>query len=180
MRSSLIVSILFLAASALSAQGTKSATLVMQGSTDIAIRPYGSCPIAFSGDLNSPSTTELLTKDAPAKDKRPHLQLSFDGSKATAKLLKVHVTVYGSPKGPHVMLVNYDKDNSISENFDLTAHAKIAATAFHSDVYPETMGIAQWAEINQIDYADGSAWHSSSTSTCKVALTGFKRVDSAR
>ncbi|AEU38089.1 hypothetical protein [Granulicella mallensis] len=197
MRGSLIVSVLFLAASSLSAQDTKTATVVMQGkATTLVIKPSGDCPIGFFGDLTSPSTTELLAKGTtgqyplngttdpalhiPTQDKRPHLELSFDGSKATAKLLKVHVTVYGSPKGPHVMLVNSGTDGFVAEDFDLTTQAKIAATSFHSDVYPQTMGVAQWAEISQIDYADGSTWHASSTSTCKVSLTGFKRVDSAR
>jgi hypothetical protein len=197
MRGSLIVSVLFLATSALSAQDTKTATVVMQGkATTLVIKPYGGCPIAFSGDLTSPSTTELLAKGAPAQyplngttdpvlriptqDKRQHLQLSFDGANATSKLLKVHVTVYGSPKGPHVMLINSGTDGFVAEDFDLTTKAQIAATSFHSDVYPQTMGVAQWAEISQIDYADGSTWHASSTSTCKVTLTGFKRIDSAR
>jgi hypothetical protein len=202
MRGSLIVSVLFLAASALSAQDTKAATVVMQGkSTTLMIKPSGGCPIAFFGDLTSPSTTELLAKGAPAQyplngttdpvlriptqDKRQHLQLSFsqlsfDGVNATAKLLKVHVTVYGSPKGPHMMLINSGTDGFVAEDFDLTTKAQIAAMSFHSDVYPQTMGVAQWAEISQIDYADGSTWHASSTSTCKVALTGFKRVDSTR
>jgi hypothetical protein len=197
MRGSLIVSVLFLAASSLSAQDTKTATVVMQGkATTLMVKPSGGCPIGFFGDLTSPSTTELLAKGAPAQyplngttdpalriptqDKRPHLELSFDGSKATAKLLKVHVTVYGSPRGPHVMLVNSYADNSVSEDFDLTSQARVAAASFHSDVYPQTMGVVQWAEINQIDYADGSTWYASSTSTCKVSLTGFKRIDSAR
>ena len=197
MRGSLIVSVLFLAASSLSAQNTKTAIVIMQGkATTLVIKPFGDCPIGFSGDLTSPSTTELLAKGTtaqyplngttdpvlriPTQDKRQHLQFSFDGANATSKLLKVHVTVYGSPKGPHVMLVNSGTDGFVAEDFDLTTQAKIAATSFHSDVYPQTMGVAQWAEISQIDYADGSTWHASSTSTCKVALTGVKRVDSAR
>ena len=155
----------------------------------------GSCPIWFSGDQTSPSSARLLTKNpepggavelntpvAPTRlpDRPSHLELLFDGSRAAAKLLKVHVTVYGSPKGPHLMLVNDGSDNSVSESFELMSYAKVATTSFRSEVYTQTIGIAQWADITQIDYADGSSWHPSPGAACRVNFTGIKLVNIAR
>ena len=187
MRSPLTVALLFFAASALPGQDKPIFANV--------ITVNGSCPIWFSGDQTSSSYPKLLAKNpepggavelnspvAPTHlpDRPPHLELSFDGSRASAKLLKVHVTVYGAPKGPHMMLVNYDSDNSVAESFELMSHAKIAATSFSSEVYPQTVGTAQWADITQIDYADGSTWHASSGSACRVNFTGFKLINSTR
>ena len=188
MRSLLTVALLLSTASVLPGQDKPIVANVMTVT--------GVCPIGFSGDQTSPFFPKLLTKNpqqnqlqngtmelnspvAPTRppDRSSHLELSFDGSRASAKLLKVHVTVYGSPKGPHLMLVN---DAPVAESFELMSHAKVAATSFRSEVYPQTMGIAQWAEITQIDYADGSTWHTSAGSACRVNFTGFKLVNSAR
>ena len=187
MRNPLTVALLLFAASALSGQDKP----IVANVTTVT----GVCPIGFAGDQTSSSSAKLLAKNpeqngavelnssvAPTRpaDKPSHLELSFDGSMASAKLLKVQVTVHGFPKGPHVMLVNGSSDNSVSESFELMSHAKIAATSFRSEVYPQTVGIAQWADIHQIDYADGSTWHASSGSACRVNFTGIKLVNTAR
>jgi hypothetical protein len=189
MRSPLTVALLLFAASALPGQDKPISSNV--------IVVTGKCPIGFLGHQAWPSSATVLSKNplqnqqpngavesnSPVAltrppEKAPHLDLSFDGSMASAKLLKVHVTVYGSPKGPHLMLVNTNPVNNdpVAESFELMTHAKIAATSFHSEIYPQTVGFVQWAEITQIDYADGSTWHPSAESACRVNFTGFKSI----
>ena len=187
MRSPLTVALLLFAASTLLGQDKPVVANVATVT--------GVCPIGFAGDQTASSSAKLLAKnpeqngavglDSPVAstrplDRPPHLELSFDGSKASAKLLKVQVTVHGFPKGPHLMLVNGSSDNSVSESFELMSYAKVAATSFRSEVYTQTVGIAQWADITQINYADGSIWHPSSGSTCRVNFTGIKLVNTAR
>jgi hypothetical protein len=191
MRSLLTVALLLSAACVLPGQDKPVASNV--------ILVTGRCPIGFFGHQAWPSSATLLSKNplqnqqpngavelnspvGPTRpwDKAPHLDLSFDGSMASAKLLKVHVTVYGSPKGPHLMLVNDTSGNSVLESFELMSQVKRAATSFHSELYPQTMGFVQWAEITQIDYADGSTWHPSAESACRVNFTGFKLVNATR
>ena len=68
-----------------------------------------------------------------------------------------------------------DTPKDITESFTV-APAAGAKHLFHSTVYTEKLTAVQWIELNEVKYTDGTTWHESVGSVCRVAPNGFMLV----
>ena len=157
----------------LSAQTTPTkATVVLQPAAQ-------SCPVGFTARHAEAGT--MVQVRPGSKAPQPGYRLTFTPA-VSRSLTQAKVTLHGI-SGAHVISAgakdNNDSAGEAAESFTV-APSSGANHLFHATVYAEKLTGVQWVELNEVTYADGSQWHESAGSLCRVAPNGFMLVAAAR
>ena len=154
-----------------------------QGSV-VLITPLSSqnCPVGFSA--RHAMDGGLIAIDRSAKSPEHGYTLSFDASGVHA-IAQARITLRGlagqqfMPASGRGVADAGRGAAGVTETFTVAPAAE-PNHKYRSTVYAEKLTGVQWVELNDITYADGSRWHGSATSPCRVAPNGFVLVASGR
>lgn len=140
---------------------------------------------AFEDGRNCP--VELAARRAPEgglmqtrpEDGRPHLRLHLSFKAANPQgIAQADLVVHGMA-GTQVMPAGGGSARHAQETFHISPSAG-ADHRFTSTVYLQRLTGVDYVELTEITFADGTQWHSSAASACRVAPNGFKLVASSK
>jgi hypothetical protein len=174
MRNQLALTPLFLIATALPAQtGFASMSgLNPQNSpanvTTLTAQPVNNCPIGIAAQ-HTPGGTFAQVSPAPPNSLAYNISLSaFDGR----LIRQADVTLHGII-GVHFMPTTPKADTTdATETFTLTQGAT-PKPHFQSVVYAKKLTGVQWIQVDEVTYADGTQWHQTPGSVCRVTPNGL-------
>jgi hypothetical protein len=137
-----------------------------------ALEPPGNknCPVALSARHSRDSG---VVQVSPGSE--PHRQGYSIGFKPLGprSVEQARITLHGM-SGAHVVPVK-DHPADATESFTVSPSAG-PNHLFQSVVYLDKLTGVQWIEINELTFADGTAWHESANSFCRVTPNGFMLV----
>jgi hypothetical protein len=174
MRYLLALTPLFLIATALPAQ-TGSATmegLMAQSSpatvTVLTSQPVNNCPIGIAAEHTPQGGMQEVSPSAKHHQLGYNISLSaFDGR----LIRQADVTLHGII-GAHFMPTKPNAHGTDStETFTLTQSSTPRPT-FQSVVYANKLTGVSWIQVDEVTYADGTEWHQTAGSVCRVAPNG--------
>ncbi len=171
MRILLSLSSLLLATTSLAAQsGSTAANLLLQA-------PPGSrnCPVSLTAN-HLPNTGVAEISKGPHPKGQP-LYLAFrPGSNQgiTAADLVLH-----GMAGSRLLHAGATSGADVTESFTVTPSAALDHL-YNSVVYARKLTGVSYVELRSLTFADGTVWHASAASTCRVAPNGFQLFASGR
>lgn len=178
MRSPSLVLILSLSSLGLPAQQSRAT----QPTTFIIPTSGIGCPVGFGAELN----TQLILRSASDQsapqsssekkhDDAPLLELTFHRLE-TPRIVRATVSVHGlSAKGLFLPASNRTSANR-TQIFTLNQESDVRGLA-RREVKVTGMPFVRWAEVTELNYADGTAWHASPDQECRAALSLFHLID---
>lgn len=166
MRNALLLLTLLSTGIGLSAQPSPS-TKVIRSGVNL------NCPVNFDAQLNSRFVERTITAGQRHADS-PSLDLSF-GQLNAPPIVSATVTVHGSSPSPQYLPVADLSANNRTQTFKLEPAAGSAGLT-QTEVSVNQMALIGWAEITQLNYADGTTWHSSPTTLCRARPSAFHLV----
>ena len=170
MRNLLGLSTLCIGAATLLAQAPATGSVVM------IQQPAGqNCPVGLRASrLPDGGMAEV----SPAS--KPHgqaLHLTFAPFQAHS-VVQADITLHGI-SGSHIVPAGERSSADATENFSVSPSSG-PNHLFNTVVYLQKLTGVDWVELNEITFADGTKWHASATSTCRVAPNGFQLVASGK
>jgi hypothetical protein len=168
MRKLLVTISLFSSCFALVAQ-----TAAPAGRVDFATVQSENCPVSFTASRWRVGTVDraLAATEPREKEHGIYLRVPVEGSKA---ILSAVAVVHGSGPTPRAELVG-NKDTS-----DLTQTFHIAGLLRESSgrvkLTTDNVPFVREIDLTEMHFADGSAWHESPSSHCRVTPNGFLSV----
>ncbi len=169
MRNVSMVALLILASTSMSAQngkGNQPKVSIVQAST--------SCPVGFGANLSGRAVARSAD-DARKDSSAQLLELSFV-SLDTPSIKNAGIIVHGLSQKSRLLPVQNSPAEDALQAFKLRPLAD-STSLNRADVWITKITAAQWVEIIDMEYVDGSSWHASKTSICHAKLSGFKLVD---
>jgi hypothetical protein len=132
------------------------------------------CPIGFGAQVNARAIAQTAEDQKKIGD-APLLELTF-GQRDTPKIVSASVTVHGLSSSHRFLPVDQGSDENATESFELgQGHGATGLT--HTAVWVRKMLFVNWAEVTELKYADGSTWHASSDSQCRVVPSKLRLID---
>ena len=158
--------LLFVASASLFAQSanTSSALMLQQPISQ-------NCPVSLRAD-RVPGGVLARAADAKHSDGKP-LHISFkpiDDHGVTQADLVLHGT-----SGTHIAPAGSHADSTSTEAFSVSP-SRANYHLFDSVIYFRKLTAVSYLELKSITFADGTVWHASATSTCRVAPDGYMLV----
>ena len=92
--------------------------------------------------------------------------------------MQADITLHGI-SGSHLVPAGERSSADATENFSVSPSSG-PNHLFNTVVYLQKLTGVDWVELNEITFADGTKWHASATSTCRVAPNGFQLVASGK
>lgn len=181
MRKFLGLSTFLVATTALSGQSAyvEARSALTHSQANVMTEQNGNCPVNLEATRSSANGL-LQVKPGEPRRHGQELYLSLRPAKVNA-IVQATVTVYGT-SGPHVSRAGNDArpvgsatSAEMSEDFTISPRVE-EKTRFTSVVYPVKITNVTFVELKALTYADGTEWHRSASSTCRVAPNGFKLV----
>ena len=155
------------------AQGNAHSEMtVLAGSPDSA-----GCPVGFSAERRA--TTEVRYAKDGKQIRGQGLELKFDSQADPKKILKANVTVRGVTGAARVMPAGSASSDDVSEIFQLGVAAGEDSLR-HSSIWTQRVATVRWVDLTEVSYADGSVWHASQGTRCRVEPNGFLLVAGAK
>lgn len=129
------------------------------------------CPVGFEAK-HTPGG-EVVRVSPSEKPHGTGYSLTFapNGSRG---IVLAKVTLHGLA-GHQVVPAGNQSGTDATEDFTVKPSAE-TKHRFGTVVYAEKLTGVRWVELNELTYADGTAWHASQTSTCRVAPNGYMLV----
>jgi hypothetical protein len=164
---------LFLLAGTLSLAQAPAAVHSESNSSPVVLKsiPNGTeCPIGFRADRLS--TAQVLSAaDVPKNGHALGLHLTLDHRTAPT-IESIEVTVYGiSQRGrivpTDIQATTSDTRDTVSKTFSLHRTAD-SENLTDTDVWMHKVGALRWADLNEVQYADGTTWHPSGSAKCRA------------
>ncbi len=146
-------------------QGASGAVAVIQSQT-------AGCPVGFAA-RRSPDGG-LISVSPGTKAHRQSYELTFTPGSEHA-ITQARITLHGLAGG-RVLPAKDSAAGDATESFNVSPSGSHAKPFLHSTVYTSKLTGVQWVELNELTYADGSTWHESGATTCRVAPNGFMLV----
>ena len=131
----------------------------------------GACPVGFSA--RHANGGSLLAVSPATKPHGQPYEVAFAPGKSRA-VVQARVTLHGM-SGSHVIPAGTDVIENTTETFSI-APAGGVDHLFTSVVYARKLTAIRYIELRELTFADGTEWHASATSTCRVAPNGFLLV----
>ncbi len=172
MRDLSLLSILFLAAASVPAQSNHDRFAA------VLTAPVESreCPIGFYAKRQS-GLVERAIRSGKQDGFGQRLQLTFDHLQAPG-IAKASVTIYGvSGNVAYTPVAHTDRNGDVSEIFSLERRAG-AVSLQNSEVWTRKIQAVRWVELTEIDYVNGSEWHKTKESQCRVEPSLLLEVNS--
>jgi hypothetical protein len=164
MRLVLVCSTLLLSAAAVSAQtasptvkGTSPRIVILQAPQSF------SCPLGFTADRLPGGRIEQVSPDAS----RPTLSFNVAVRSLNDRGIREATLIMHGIAGAQVIPAVGGDNADASESFALTP-SKPEAHLIRAVVSPGKLTGVQWLELVDVTYADGSHWHQSSNSVCRI------------
>jgi hypothetical protein len=154
------------AGSALAQQETAT---VVPGFT--MVMPGSGCPVGFAAEVSARAVMHSVDEDKKYGT-APALELTFV-PKGGTRVVKASVTVHGLPVGSRVMPVGSDGDAAMSEKFELVAAKGLG----QREVRVMKLGVVRWAEVTEMQYADGTTWRPVTGESCRAVPPLYKEVN---
>ncbi len=150
--------------------GASSGTASVQ-SANLVVVGGGNCPIGVDAMRNPDSGLVQVKPSSPVH--RQALKLSFTPLQDDG-IAQVELSVHGMA-GAHVI---HAGERSAAEAMEAFTVSPTAGGNHHftSVVYMKTLTGIEFVDITEVTYRNGTHWHSSAASTCRVAPNGFKLV----
>lgn len=162
-----VTAILLTPAAALSAQTISSSTIVLQAPS------LQNCPVGIMAQRTPQGAVQQVSR---ASD-HPLLGYNISLRSFDAQLVaKAQVTLSGLAGARVLPAASFGTKADTSESFTITPGTSPKA-AFESIVYTKKLTGVLWIEVNQVTYADGTEWHQTKGSVCRVAPNGFLPVN---
>jgi hypothetical protein len=169
-RSSLVLAVLLVSAG-LPAQTSSRIPPVQFMETPVPV----DCPAGFSVERRS---TLNVVETKGAEERRPLQGLEVKvGRKDAAGIVSADVTVHGYSARRRVLPTVSGADPDASESFRITGEA---ASLLIKEIWMHRVNTVSWVELNEIEYANGSVWHSSAGARCNAAPSKFLLVAGGR
>jgi hypothetical protein len=136
------------------------------GSSAVLTVPPASeaCPINFSASRKAVGSV-MLAKGAAAPHQGQGLQFNFVGSDES-KVVKAEITVHGISGQTRVLPASSATEQDSTETF--TLRSENGQVLLHSSVWLNRLNGVSWTELTNIEFANGTVWHASSTSRCSA------------
>ena len=155
---------------------TVSATLVAQAarpsSTLMMQQPLSQdCPVALHAD-HVPGGAIARAEDSRRASHEP-LRISFRPTDAHG-VVQAELVLHGM-SGSRVVPAGSQAQGSSTESFSVSP-TPAASHYFDTVVYPHKLTAVEYLEVKSMTFADGTVWHASPSSTCRVAPDGFTPV----
>ena len=132
------------------------------------------CPVDFGAQVNSRPIARTI-EDVRKHGNSPLLELTF-GHRNTPKILGVTVTIHGLSSSRRFLPVSERSGEQRVQTFRLgPAHG--SADLAHTEVWVTKMLFVRWAEVIELNYADGTTWHESPSAQCRAVPDLFHLVD---
>ncbi len=144
--------------------------------TSIFVRTSGTeCPVNFDAQLNSQPQRHFIQEQKKFSDS-PLLDLTF-GYPKTAKIIGASITVHGvsASNSARYRTVSEPAGPQKTQTFRLDRAPESTGLA-HAQVRVTEMMFVRWAEITELRYADGTAWHPTSLAQCRALPSGFRLI----
>ncbi len=171
MRNVSMVALLILAGTSMSAQKDKN-----NQPTVLIVQTSSNCPVSFGANLSGRAVVRSAD-DAKIDSSAQLLELSFVPLD-TPSIKNAGIIVHGLSQKGRLLPVHNSPAEDAFQAFQLRRLA--GATSLNgADVWITKVTAAQWVEITDLEYVDGSSWHASKNSLCHAKLSGFKLVDAA-
>lgn len=151
----------------------------------MAARRWGSAATQYAADPHGPVAVGPPTPSngvrsmhfGPRTPQTDHgIFLSLDHANAAA-ITDLTVVLHGYAPQLHAQRVPASTNHpaEVQQTFHATT------VRYGTDLRIDAPGvpIPQFAEVTAINFADGTSWHASKTSSCRVEVSGFLPVDSA-
>lgn len=132
------------------------------------------CPVDFDAQLNSPIIMRTLQAGERHTDS-PYLDLSF-GQLMAPTIVGATVTIHGSSPSTQYLPVNDRSSENRTQTFKLEK-APGSKGLEQTEVLVNQMALVGWAEITELDYADGTSWHSTPFTVCRARPSSFHLVN---
>lgn len=134
------------------------------------------CPVGL--EARHADTGDLVTVGPSERHRGQAYLVSFLPQKDHS-ISQARITLHGLSGQAIIPAAGVRADPDAKESFSVLPTAA-ANHFFHSTVYTGKLTGVQWVEVNEMTYADGSKWHESGESTCRVAPNGLLLVAGAR
>ena len=144
-------------------------------SVNMVVLGSGDCPIGVNATRNPGGGLVQTKPSAPVRGQA--LQLSFTPIQHEG-IVQVELDVHGMT-GAHVIPAGQHSVAEATEAFTVSPAAG-EDHHFTSVIYMRKLTGIDFVEIHDVTYGNGTHWHSSPTSTCRVAPNGFRLVASGR
>ena len=129
------------------------------------------CPVALRAD-RLPGGFLSRAAEAKRPDGTP-LHISFKPEEPHA-VIRAELVLHGIA-GTHVVPAGDHPGSAATEVFSVTP-AQASHHLFDTVVYLRKLTAVEYLEVKSISFADGTVWHPSASSTCRVAPDGFMLV----
>lgn len=152
-----------------------SSGLWAQKTTSLTVQPQlladANCPVGLTARHASVGAVRQV-KGAPKPVYRG-FELSFRPRDGRA-IAGARVTLFGM-SGAHVIPAGEQLKAQRSESFTISPEAE-GKKLFQSVVYAEKLTAVQWVQLDELTYADGTAWHPLADAPCRITPNGFMLV----
>jgi hypothetical protein len=139
------------------ASGSSAAVLTVPPTSE-------SCPVNFFASRKAVGSV-MAAKGAAAPHQGQGLQFNFL-SAGESKVIKADITVHGISSQTRVIPASSAAERDSTETF--TLRSENGQVLFYSSVWLNKLNGASWAELTNIEFADGTVWHASSTFRCSA------------
>jgi len=165
MRTLLALTPFFLIATALPAQTVQAHAIVDTSPS------FQNCPIGVQAQHTPRGNVMQVSPSRQPQLGYNIILRAFDGR----LIRQAKVTLRGIV-GAHVLpAAATDNSTDVTETFTLTPGDSPKPT-FHSVVYAEKLTGVQWIEVDEVTYANGTQWHQTGGSICRVSPNGYLLV----
>ncbi len=132
------------------------------------------CPIGFRAEVNGRAIARSI-EDQKKNGDTPLLDLTFT-VRDTPRILSASVTVHGFTSYKRFLPVDGRSDESTAQTFEL-GRGRGTAGLTSAEVRATKMLFVNWAEVTELRYADGSAWHPRADAQCRTVPNKLRLVD---
>ena len=125
---------------------------------------YRGCPVGFLAQRQSATELRYAADGKPVRNGQG-VRLALVSS-SEKKIVKASAIVHGVSNKSRLLPVSDEAQADLAEIFVLGLGFELR---LRSDVWPDKVGIVQWVDQTEIQYADGSAWQATPSTRCRVA-----------
>ncbi len=149
-----------------------SPALAQVANADLVAVGSQNCPVAASAERGAPGLV-VQTRKADTATAQTKLFLHIMSSD-NKRLADVTVVLHGSDAQPRTELAGSASGSNLTEEFHLSGVPD--HDLYNASVSPVRVANVRWVSITSIRFADGTVWHPSSNSYCRIQPNGFLRV----
>ena len=165
MKVSLACSVLALTTGLFGQEGTRSAQFHLRRPITIG------CPVLFGAQVDGRAVARSAD-DAHQNPDAPLLRLTFSPERT---ILGVNVVIHGSQSSGLLMPAAGQfgqAKGDTTQNFELKRLSG-QQTIADAEVRVTQLRLVRWAELTEVRFADGSAWHPTSDAQCRAVPSLF-------